>query len=667
MTLPPPALRLLALLLWTCTPLRPAAAAGAPATGFAALDAWQLEDALACGAAALRNAPDDPAAQLLAAEALHQRGHYDPAERLACEAAAQLAGKGGAAHEALGQRLAALGPPLVTSAATARDFACEETAHFRLCGADKDAIVVHAAGEVAERAYAGVARALAFAPAERGEKIVVEFYPTPAALAGATGLRAREIETSGTIAVCRFHRLMLLSPRATRFGYAWADTLAHEFVHLVVSKKSHNQVPVWLHEGLAKTLESAWRTESPPPLSARQNAQLAQAVAEDTLVPLKRMHPSMAKLQSQEEAALAFAEVASLVGYLRSRYGFAPMVALLEALGRGTPFATALAQHYAPLPTLERQWHAWLRRRYARPGKARTAPLARAQPLQLRAGDGHGPVRAPAPIESIADPNVRSQVRLGELLALRGHHVAAAQALAAAEALAPGRYVQVAFRLAEALHASEHDAQARDVLARALHPPAPTPGAARLRAEIDPEADDAGMRREAGLLYAALLASCGEHGRARPYLQAYNLHNPFHPQVHALLAQGLAAEGDAAGAAREQAFAALAAAPSAAPARTPPSGLAAVCAAQAQPLPEGQGTLDVLPVAWVPHLLDGDQTVDTPLWRHHVAAGTHCVRPVAEGAAARTPDGQRHEAGQADAPGARCVAVAAQRRATLRP
>ena len=42
-------------------------------------------------------------------------------------------------------------------------------------------------------------------------------------------------------------------------GYDWLDTVSHEFVHLVVSKKSRNTVPIWMHEGLAKYLESRWR------------------------------------------------------------------------------------------------------------------------------------------------------------------------------------------------------------------------------------------------------------------------------------------------------------------------------------------------------------------------------------------------------------------------
>ena len=63
----------------------------------------------------------------------------------------------------------------------------------------------------------------------------------------ATSLTIRQIETSGTIAVCKYHRLMIISPLAAASGYSWADTLAHEFIHLVI-QKSRNTVPIWLHE-----------------------------------------------------------------------------------------------------------------------------------------------------------------------------------------------------------------------------------------------------------------------------------------------------------------------------------------------------------------------------------------------------------------------------------
>ena len=110
-----------------------------------------------------------------------------------------------------------------------------ETDHFKIRYIDKDIITATYAQEVLEQAYREIGGALDFLPAEFGEKIVVEIYPDALGLAAATGLTVGEIETSGTIAVAKYHRLMITSPLGTANGYGWADTIAHEFIHLVIS------------------------------------------------------------------------------------------------------------------------------------------------------------------------------------------------------------------------------------------------------------------------------------------------------------------------------------------------------------------------------------------------------------------------------------------------
>ena len=37
------------------------------------------------------------------------------------------------------------------------------------------------------------------------------------------------------------------------------DTISHEYVHYVITRKWGKQIPLWLHEGLAKYLEARWR------------------------------------------------------------------------------------------------------------------------------------------------------------------------------------------------------------------------------------------------------------------------------------------------------------------------------------------------------------------------------------------------------------------------
>ena len=117
-----------------------------------------------------------------------------------------------------------------------------------------------------------------------------------------------QIRTSGTVAVCKFNKLILLSPKALLKGYDWQDTAAHEYTHLVLTRRSRNEAPIWLQEGLAKWFEDDWRGGDEP-LSPVSAALVKDAVQKGALVTFDEMHPSLAKLPSQERAALAYAEV----------------------------------------------------------------------------------------------------------------------------------------------------------------------------------------------------------------------------------------------------------------------------------------------------------------------------------------------------------------------
>ena len=156
-----------------------------------------------------------------------------------------------------------------------------------------------------------LAKDFGFRPSER---ILVEIYPEISFLAKVSPLTQKDIETSGTIALCKYHRLMFTSPRALVRGYGWRDTVAHEFVHYYVTKVSKNTVPIWLHEGIAKFQESRWRSAPGAALDPPQENLLARSLKADKLVTFEQMHPSMAKLPSQEAAGLAFAEVHTVIG-----------------------------------------------------------------------------------------------------------------------------------------------------------------------------------------------------------------------------------------------------------------------------------------------------------------------------------------------------------------
>src|SRR5437899_10205233 len=115
---------------------------------------------------------------------------------------------------------------------------------------------------------------------------------------------------------------MIVSPRALVSGYPWLDTLTHEYTHFIVSRVSHNTVPIWLHEGLAKFEERRWREKAGGALTPTMEHLLATGLARKHLITFEQMHPSMAKLPSQEDTALAFAEVYTVIEYLVAQIGW---------------------------------------------------------------------------------------------------------------------------------------------------------------------------------------------------------------------------------------------------------------------------------------------------------------------------------------------------------
>ena len=123
---------------------------------------------------------------------------------------------------------------------------------------------------------------------ELGVKMVspirLEIYPDAESLARVSTLSVDAIRKTGTIALCKWGRLMIASPRALMRGYPWLDTIAHEYVHLLIIKATLDRTPVWLQEGLAKLLETRWRLpQTQLPIDPASSRLLLGAVQADEL------------------------------------------------------------------------------------------------------------------------------------------------------------------------------------------------------------------------------------------------------------------------------------------------------------------------------------------------------------------------------------------------
>jgi len=147
-----------------------------------------------------------------------------------------------------------------------------------------------------------------------------------------TGLPLEAAETTGTIAIARFGRVTMLSPRSTREGFPWQDTLAHELTHLVVSRKSGDEAPLWLQEGIAKREETRWRKPLPldDPSAPRRLAR--RALIEGRSIGIEKLGASIALQPNPESAATAYAEVEDFLDYWLKHCGTLGLDLLLRDL-----------------------------------------------------------------------------------------------------------------------------------------------------------------------------------------------------------------------------------------------------------------------------------------------------------------------------------------------
>lgn len=219
-------------------------------------------------------------------------------------------------------------------------------------------------------------------------------------LSAMTGLPYKAAQTTGTVAVAKWGRVTILSPRASRHGYPWRDTLTHELTHLAISMQSHDRAPLWLHEGVARRQETRWR--EPGPFDDRPSVEsVVQRGMELKLdLPLDKLGPSIAMLPSANAAMVAFAEVTSFVRFFVETAPEGSLVKLLVLL-RDTPTVDAALQQVSgeSLAQWDVKWRAYLAKRPREP----LSPLFGLGGVPAGTGDSH------------------ERVRLAELLFGRGH------------------------------------------------------------------------------------------------------------------------------------------------------------------------------------------------------------------------------------------------------
>ncbi len=462
--------------------------------------------------------PDNTAVMVLNAEVLFRKGDYDGALALL-----KKAGR----RDPTSLKIKAARHLVASTRDTVKGHKAHLSAnkHFEISIAPgKDEILASFAGETLEAIRAAMKQDLGYAPADT---IRVEVYSKPEDLARVSALTLKDIKTSGTIALCKYNRLMIVTPRALPRGYSWRDTLAHEYVHLVISRVSHNTVPVWLHEGLAKYFERRWRQPAGTPLKLPPSMrhQLAEALRIGPFLSWASMHPSMAKLPSQKAASLAFAQVHTAMDYLASVAGLAGLRKILGRMRQGRLEWQAISDVTGLSPA--RFTRAW--KRHLRSYNLRVLPGL----VTPRRTFARRPTKEQR-LAAIKQKKARAFMRLAGMLRDKGLSRAAIVEYLKARSLLGQRNDLVANSLARAYLEISNPASAISALLPVL--------------EYYPELP--GPQVTLGVAYL----KSGDERSAIKHLRAGLNINPFNPEVHCNLAMALKKDKQSAGAARHAAL-----------------------------------------------------------------------------------------------------------------
>ncbi len=293
--------------------------------------------------------------------------------------------------------------------------------HFEVYhDAEKDAPLLPFLDETLEGAYYELGYDFGYWPTE---PVRVELFGRASVLAKVSSLSAEAIKTTSTIALCKYNKLMVTSPRGTAQGYGWRDTVSHEYVHYLIEHAVGHGIPIWLHEALAKYHEGRWSGTRDLPLLPSREELLGKRIAANKIVTFEQMHPSMALLPSQEDAAMAYAEVYTVLEYLVGQKGRAVVRSLLSAFDKSRIVEAAVAEVSSfPFQTFVSKWMAYLvaRPRLDVPGDFDDEEVE----IVGAVGDGSGDEGSGA-FEKVTNVEARDHLKLGELLRAREHNEAA--------------------------------------------------------------------------------------------------------------------------------------------------------------------------------------------------------------------------------------------------
>ncbi|HLN85582.1 MAG TPA: tetratricopeptide repeat protein, partial [Candidatus Limnocylindrales bacterium] len=392
--------------------------------------------------------------------------------------------------------------------------------HFILFVDDRrDAILVPHALNALEKSYDAIGAELGYYPKD---KVRVEIAPDATSFNAISTLSLRDIEETGAVGICKFNKLMIISPRALSFGYRWVDSLSHEYLHYAIVGLTNNQAPIWLHEGMARFYETRWRKAAPVKdaaedyLTPANQTLLVQALEKNQFVGFKKMEPSLIHLDTPEQVQLAYAEAASAVDFINQSKGRTGVRELLATLNE-KPTPEAIEKVYGmSFDTFETRWKGFLKAKGLKPIEG-----SRVRRLKVRKDQKED--EDVVELREIQSAIARNRTHLADQLLAKGRAAAALSEYQRALQASPQSPV-ILNKLGRVMVEQNRSDEALVLLKKAL--------------EIEP--DGVNTYVQLGRAYHATK----QFNEARAVLEEAIQINPYHPLIYRLLIDSYAALGD---------------------------------------------------------------------------------------------------------------------------
>jgi tetratricopeptide (TPR) repeat protein len=475
------------------------------------LDAWRISQAEELAAKSLRDNPKSPDALDFDARVKFYQGRYQEA-LASIDRALAIDSK-----EKQRQGLKLLSQFTVDVIKTLKRY---ESPHFVLYLDEKrDGILATLALDALEKSYQAVGAELGYYPKE---KVRVEVAPDAPSFNAISTLSLRDIEETGAVGICKFNKLMIISPRALSLGYRWVDSLSHEYLHYAIVGLTNNQAPIWLHEGMARFYETRWRKPVPPKdaaedyLTPANQTLLVQALEKNQFVGFKKMEPSLIHLETPEQVQLAYAEAASAIDYINQSKGKAGVRELLATLNE-TSAPEAISKVFGlSFDAFEGEWKNFLKQKGLK-------EIEGTRVRRLKVKKDQNEDQEIVELKEIQSAVARNRTHLGDQLSNKGRTVAGANEYQRALQASPHSPI-ILNKLGRVLIQMNRYAEALTPLKRAL--------------DLDP--DNGGSYVQLGRIYHATKNFQESKNALEEAIQI----NPFNPLIFKLLTEVYASLGE---------------------------------------------------------------------------------------------------------------------------